>query len=389
MGGRRRIRRYRRPSHRRRPDRHRRLEVDLPAERPDRAPRHLPSPDPARGESSLRAGEGIRPRRRGNRDGGDPLLVYTLVNADNAGWSSARTVGLFASSALLLGVFVLVESRAWPPLVPFGIFRFEALFGSNVASLLFGGGMFGMFFVVTLYLQQVLGYSPLRAGLAWLALSVPALLGSVAGSLAVTRVGPRLPIIAGMAMLGGGTWLLSGISADGGYLTDLMPALIVSGLGLGTAFVTMSIGALEGVEDQPFRPRLRPDQHDPASRRRTRCRRPLIDRHLDNQRRSCRQPRDAGLGRPHRGLPDSSARERRVRSRRRTRRAPSDPQAHNRSASTGSSNAPVGRIGDTMIQGRERQSSATAAPSRRSRPFRRKRAASRTRRPTTCTVKRP
>jgi predicted MFS family arabinose efflux permease len=133
--------------------------------------------------------------------------------------------------------------------VPFGIFRLEALLGSNVASLLFGGGMFGMFFVVTLYLQQVLGYSPLRAGLAWLALSVPALLGSVAGSLAVTRVGPRLPIVAGMAMLGAGTWLLSGISADGGYLTELMAALIVSGLGLGTAFVAMSIGALEGVDD--------------------------------------------------------------------------------------------------------------------------------------------
>ena len=178
------------------------------------------------------------------------LLVYALVNANNVGWSSARTVGLFAGSALLLGLFVLVESRTRSPLVPFGIFRLEALLGSNMASLLFGGGMFGTFFVVTLYLQQVLGYSPLRAGLAWLALSVPALIGSVAGSLAVTRIGPRLPIVAGMAMLGGGTWLLSGISADGGYLTDLMPALIVSGLGLGAAFVAMSIGALEGVEDR-------------------------------------------------------------------------------------------------------------------------------------------
>jgi predicted MFS family arabinose efflux permease len=178
------------------------------------------------------------------------LLVYALVDANDVGWSSARTVGLFAGSAVLLGLFTLIESRAKSPLLPFGIFRLEALVGSNVASLLFGGGMFGMFFVVTLYLQQVLGYSPLRAGLAWLALSVPALLASVAGSLAVSRVGPRVPIVAGLATLGLGTWLLSGISADGGYLDNLMPALIVSGVGLGTAFVAMSIGALEGVEQQ-------------------------------------------------------------------------------------------------------------------------------------------
>jgi EmrB/QacA subfamily drug resistance transporter len=177
------------------------------------------------------------------------LLVYTLVEAGDAGWTSARTAGLFAASAALLGAFVLIERRARSPLVPFGIFRLDAVLGSNVASLLFGGGMFGMFFVITLYLQEVLGYSPLRAGLAWLALSVPALIASVAVAQVVTRLGPKMPIAAGLTVLAGGMWWLSGISAEGAYTTDLLPALVVSGIGVGTAFVAMSIGALEGVAE--------------------------------------------------------------------------------------------------------------------------------------------
>ncbi len=178
------------------------------------------------------------------------LLVYALVEANDAGWASARTLGLVAGSAALLGLFALVERRAASPLVPFRILRQHALLGSNAASLLFGAGMFGTFFVVTLYLQQVLGYSPLRAGLAWLALSVPALAASAAGSLAVTRLGPRAPMVAGLATLAAGVWLLAGIPADGDYAADLLPGLAVSGLGIGTAFVAMSIGALEGVEEE-------------------------------------------------------------------------------------------------------------------------------------------
>jgi EmrB/QacA subfamily drug resistance transporter len=182
--------------------------------------------------------------------GGLSLLVYTLVDAGTAGWGSARTIGLALASALLLAAFAVIERRSSTPLVPFRIFRLSALLGSNVAGVLFGAAVYGMFFVVTLYLQQVLGYSPLAAGFAWLALSVTALVTSVGGAQLVTRIGPRLPLVAGLAVAAVGTWLLSRLPADAGYVRDLLPALTVSGIGVGLAFVTLSIGALEGVEER-------------------------------------------------------------------------------------------------------------------------------------------
>ena len=178
------------------------------------------------------------------------LLVYALVDAGTAGWGSARTIGLVSASAVLLAAFAAVERRSSAPLVPFRIFRLSALLGSNVAGVLFGAAVYGMFFVVTLYLQQVLGYSPLAAGFAWLALSLTALVTSVGGAQVVSRIGPRLPLVAGLAVAAVGTWLLSRLPADAGYVRDLLPALTVSGIGVGLAFVTLSIGALEGVEER-------------------------------------------------------------------------------------------------------------------------------------------
>jgi EmrB/QacA subfamily drug resistance transporter len=178
------------------------------------------------------------------------LLVYAVVGAENAGWSSARTVALLATSALLLSAFGAVESRAAAPLLPLRIFRLGALLGSNVASLLFGAAVFGMFFVITLYLQRVLGYSALKAGLAWLALSVTALLASAVGSRLVTRLGPRTPLVVGLSVASIGVWLLSRLPDDARYVDDVMPPLVISGLGIGLAFVTLSIGALEGVDDR-------------------------------------------------------------------------------------------------------------------------------------------
>jgi EmrB/QacA subfamily drug resistance transporter len=177
------------------------------------------------------------------------LLVYAVVDAEGAGWASARTVALLATSVLLLAAFGTIESRAAAPLLSFRIFRVGALLGSNVASLLFGAAVFGMFFVITLYLQRVLGYSALRAGFAWLALSVTALLASAGGSRLVTRIGPRIPLVAGLSVASVGVWLLSRLPDDARYVDDVMPALVVSGLGIGLAFVTLSIGALEGVDD--------------------------------------------------------------------------------------------------------------------------------------------
>ena len=177
------------------------------------------------------------------------LLVYAVVDAHAAGWGSIRTISLLAVSALLLAAFAVVERRAAAPLLPFRLFRVGVVLGSNVASGLFGAAIFGMFFVITLYLQRVLGYSPLDAGLAWLALSVTALLASAGGAGLVTRVGPRVPLVTGLSIATAGLWLLSRLPQDARYLQDLMPALAVSGLGIGLAFVTLSIGALEGVNE--------------------------------------------------------------------------------------------------------------------------------------------
>jgi len=178
------------------------------------------------------------------------LLVYAVAEAGSAGWASAQTLGLVTASAASLAAFVAIERRSASPLVPGGIFRLPALAGSNVAGVLFGAAVYGMFFVITLYLQQVLRYSPLDAGLAWLALSLSALVTAVGGSQLVTRTGPRLPLAAGLGIAAVGIWLLSRLPADAAYASDLLPALLVSGIGIGLAFVTMSIGALEGVEDR-------------------------------------------------------------------------------------------------------------------------------------------
>jgi EmrB/QacA subfamily drug resistance transporter len=178
------------------------------------------------------------------------VLVYLLADAGNAGWASAHTIGLAVAAAALFAVFVALERRSASPLVPLRIFRLEAVLGSNVAGLVFGAAMYGTFFVVTLYLQQVLGYSPLRAGLAWLALSLAALGASVGAAPLVTRLGARLPLTTGLAVAAAGIWRLSAVPVDASYAVDVMPWLVVSGLGIGVGLVTMSIGALEGIADR-------------------------------------------------------------------------------------------------------------------------------------------
>jgi predicted MFS family arabinose efflux permease len=178
------------------------------------------------------------------------ILVYALVEAGAAGWGSAKTIGLVGVSAVLLVAFAVIERRSSAPLVPSRIFGPSALLGSNVAGVLFGAAMFGTFFIITLYLQKVLGYSPLEAGFAWLALSLSALVTSAGGSGLVTRIGPRWPLTGGLAVAAVGIWLLSRLPADASYTRNLLPALIVTGAGIGLAFVTLSIGALQGVEER-------------------------------------------------------------------------------------------------------------------------------------------
>jgi len=178
------------------------------------------------------------------------LLVYALVEASSEGWASATTIGRLVGSAVLMGIFILIELRSRAPIMPFSIFRIRAVTGSNVAGFALGAAMFGMFFILTLYMQQVVQYSPLETGLAYLSTALAAFLAAVGGARLVTRIGPRTPMVAGLLLFAVGVLLLAQIPADGEYLSDLLPGMLVTGFGLGLAFVAFSIGALEGVPDR-------------------------------------------------------------------------------------------------------------------------------------------
>src|SRR5918992_1195674 len=129
------------------------------------------------------------------------VLVFALVDATDAGWGSTQTIGLLALSAALLAAFVVVERRSDAPLVPFRIFRLRTLTGANVVGLLVGGSLFAMFFFITLYLQQVLGFSPIEAGLAYLPLAVSIIVSSGVASQLVTRIGFKPTLAIGMALI--------------------------------------------------------------------------------------------------------------------------------------------------------------------------------------------
>src|SRR5262249_5379945 len=172
------------------------------------------------------------------------LLVYAVVEAPTKGWTSAQTIGVLAVSAALLVAFVFVESRQRAPLVPLRIFRRRTIVGANSVMLFFGATVYGMPFVLTLYTQQVLGYSPVRFGLTSLVFPVCAAIGSISGQALVLRVGFRPVAAAGMALMTGGALLLTQVSVDGSYFGDIFFGLLVFGPGVGFAFVTASIAAL-------------------------------------------------------------------------------------------------------------------------------------------------
>ena len=176
------------------------------------------------------------------------LLVFALVTAGEFGWTSAHTLGLIAVAALLLGVFAAIERRTKAPVVPFALLQRPLLVASNAAGVLLGASFQGTIFLVTLYFQHALGYSPLQTGLAWLALSIPSLVTSGTGALLVGRIGIRLPLAAGPAIAALSTWLLSRLPADAAYARDLLPPLVIAGVGIGLGFFAQSISALDGVD---------------------------------------------------------------------------------------------------------------------------------------------
>ena len=175
------------------------------------------------------------------------LLVYTLVDANDAGWGSTQTLGLGAISLLLLAAFIVIEARRRYPLMPFSIFRLRTLRGANVVGLLIGMSLFSMFFFISLYMQQVLDYGPLTAGLAYLPLALTIIISAGVASQLVTRVGFKPTLIAGMLLVAAGLIWFGQVSAPGGtYLGDILFPSLLAAVGLGFAFVPVTIAAVTG-----------------------------------------------------------------------------------------------------------------------------------------------
>ena len=176
------------------------------------------------------------------------LLVYGLVDAVDQGWTSNTTILRVAVALVLIGIFVAIELRTRRPLVPFSIFRNRTLRGANVVGLLTGMSLFSMFFMITLYLQQVLGLDALQAGLAYLPLSAAIILAAGMAGQLVTRVGFKPVLISGLVLVGIGLAWFTQISADGSYWADVLGPSILAGVGLGLAFVPVTIAAMSGTK---------------------------------------------------------------------------------------------------------------------------------------------
>jgi EmrB/QacA subfamily drug resistance transporter len=177
------------------------------------------------------------------------LLVYTLVDANNAGWGSLQTLGLGALSFALIGAFYAIERRSKAPLMPFpGIFRIRTITGINVSAVLIAAALFSMFFFVSLYMQQVLGYSALDAGLAYLPLAVGIVVTAGATAGLVTRFGFKPVLVTGLFVTAAGLLWFTQVDAGGSYLSDLLGPMLLAAVGLGLAFVSMTVAAVSGVE---------------------------------------------------------------------------------------------------------------------------------------------
>ena len=177
------------------------------------------------------------------------LLVFALVDANQSGWGSTQTLGLLALSVALLAGFVAIESRSSSPLVPFSIFRLRTVTGANVTALLIGASLFSMFFFISLYMQQVLGYEPLEAGLAYLPLAIAIILSAGIASQLVTRVGFKPVLITGLAFVGAGLLWFSQVSVGGSFGSDILGPSLLAAIGLGLSFVPVTIAAVSGVAE--------------------------------------------------------------------------------------------------------------------------------------------
>jgi MFS family permease len=177
------------------------------------------------------------------------IAVYAIVNGNEVGWLTVRTLGLLALAGLLLAVFLVIEARVASPLVPLRLFRLHNIVVSNVVGILWAGAMFAWFFLSALYLQLVLGYSPMEVGLAFLPGNL--IMGAMSIGLSarlVMRFGIRLPLAVGLTLAGVGLLLFARAPVDGNFVVDVLPSMILLGLGAGMAFNPVLLAAMSDVE---------------------------------------------------------------------------------------------------------------------------------------------
>jgi EmrB/QacA subfamily drug resistance transporter len=182
--------------------------------------------------------------------GGLMALVYAIVDAQTAGWGSAKTLGFFALAIVLLASFVAVELRAKAPLVRLSIFRTRSLLTANVTMFLAMSGMFAMFFFNTLYIQRVLGYGPLKAGLAFLPFTAGVMISAGLASQFAPRIGVRTVAVAGFVLSAAGLALLTRLPVHGSYAASVLPSILLSSLGMGAVFMPLTLVATTGLEDE-------------------------------------------------------------------------------------------------------------------------------------------
>jgi EmrB/QacA subfamily drug resistance transporter len=177
-------------------------------------------------------------------------LVLAITQGRDWGWGSGATIGVIAASAALLAAFIGWESRVKDPLMPFSIFRLQTLTASNVAGFVLGTALFAMFLMLTLYMQQVLGFSPIETGFAYLAVAGTAVIWANVAAVAVNRVGVKPALIFGMTLLTIGLVYFTQVSVGGSYWVDLLPGFLIIGLAIPFAFVPISIAAFAGTRQE-------------------------------------------------------------------------------------------------------------------------------------------
>ncbi|MBV8988583.1 MAG: MFS transporter [Solirubrobacterales bacterium] len=182
--------------------------------------------------------------------GGLVLLVDAISQAPQYGWGATRTIGVLAAAAVLLAAFLLIERRVTDPILPLWTFRLRTLAGANTAGLLLGGSFYAFIFIGTLYMQQVLHYSALQTGLAWLAASLTSIALAGLSQALVTRGGAKIVMAVGMAMIGAGAIWATQVPVHGHFLENLAGPMAVAGAGTAFAFIPISIAALAGVKEQ-------------------------------------------------------------------------------------------------------------------------------------------